>query len=85
MTRADGRFSVRIPGGASRRFRFAYTQPRRGWRTVKTTRTLKRGTFSTRYRFSSAHGRFRFRVRLRPNDSYPYARGNSAAVRVRVG
>jgi hypothetical protein len=30
-------------------------------------------------------GRFTFRMRLRPNDSYPYSRGTSRDVRVRVG
>jgi hypothetical protein len=60
-------------------------QPGRGWRTVKTTRTGKGGVYSTRYHFNSARGRFTFRVRLRPNDSYPYARAASKHVRVRVG
>jgi hypothetical protein len=60
-------------------------QPGRGWRTVKTTRTRRGGRYSTRYRFNSASGRFTFRIRLRPSDSYPYARGTSKAVRVRVG
>jgi hypothetical protein len=60
-------------------------QPSRGWRTVKTTRTRKGGRYSTRYRFNSFAGRFTFRIRLRPNDSYPYARGTSRDVRVRVG
>ena len=60
-------------------------QPGRGWRTVKTTRTGKGGAYSTRYRFNSAGGRFTFRMRLRPNDSYPYARGTSKSMRVRVG
>jgi hypothetical protein len=60
-------------------------QPGRGWRTVKTTRTRKGGVYSTRYHFNSAGGRFTFRVRLRPNDSYPYARAASRHVRVRVG
>lgn len=60
-------------------------QPGHGWRTVKTTRTRKGGTYSTRYRFNSAGGRFTFRMRLRPNDSYPYARGTSKARRVSVG
>jgi hypothetical protein len=141
---ADGRFQVRIPGGASRRYRLAYKaylgddglaaksdlilnvrariqvgasrhvrsrgmarftgrlvgrpfppsgvtlelqafQHGRGWRTVKTTRTRKQGFYSTRYRFASRHGRFGFRLRLRPSDSYPYARGNSRTVHVRVG
>ncbi len=60
-------------------------QPGRGWRTVKTTRTRKGGAYSTLYRFNSAGGRFTFRMRLRPNDSYPYARGTSRPMRVRVG
>jgi hypothetical protein len=60
-------------------------QPGHGWRTVKTTRTRKGGAYSTRYRFNSAGGRFTFRMRLRPNDSYPYARGTSRARRVSVG
>jgi hypothetical protein len=60
-------------------------QPGRGWRTVKTTRTRHGGGYSTRYRFNSGSGRFSFRLRLRPNDSYPYARGTSRTVRVRVG
>jgi hypothetical protein len=60
-------------------------QPGRGWRTVKTTRTRKSGTYSTRYRFNSGFGHFTFRIRLRPNDSYPYSRGTSRPVRVRVG
>ena len=60
-------------------------QPGRGWRTVKTTRTRAGGAYSTRYRFNSSGGRFTFRMRLRPNDSYPYARGTSKPMRVRVG
>jgi hypothetical protein len=143
-TTGDGRFSLRIVRGASRRVRIAYRaypgdagltaksdvtlktkarvtlraprrvksfgtarfrgslkgrplppngvtlelqahQPGRGWRTVKTTRTRKGGAYSTRYRFNSGAGRFTFRVRLRPNDSYPYSLGRSRPVRVRVG
>jgi hypothetical protein len=60
-------------------------QPGHGWRTVKTTRTRRGGAFSTRYRFNSPAGRFTFRMRLRPSDSYPYARGTSKPMRVRVG
>jgi hypothetical protein len=56
-----------------------------GWQTVKTTRTRRAGTYSTRYRFNSGAGRFTFRVRLRPNDSYPYSLGRSRHVTVRVG
>jgi hypothetical protein len=71
------------PGGVTLELQ-AY-QPGRGWRTVKTTRTRRSGTYSTRYRFNSGFGRFTFRIRLRPNDSYPYSRGASRHVRVRVG
>jgi hypothetical protein len=71
------------PGGVT--LELQAHQPGRGWRTVKTTRTRKAGTYSTRYRFNSGFGRFTFRVRLRPNDSYPYSRGTSRQVRVRVG
>jgi hypothetical protein len=60
-------------------------QPGHGWRTVKTTRTGTGGAYSTRYRFNSGGGRFTFRMRLRPNDSYPYARGTSKPLRVSVG
>ena len=60
-------------------------QPGHGWRTVKTTRTRKGGAYSTRYRFNSSRGSFTFRIRLRPNDSYPYARGTSKPMRVSVG
>jgi hypothetical protein len=60
-------------------------QPGRGWRTVKTTRTRKGGYYSTRYHFNSRVGRFTFRMRLRPNDSYPYSRGTSRRLRIRVG
>ena len=60
-------------------------QPRRGWRTVGTARTGKSGRYSVRYKFNSRSGSFRFRMRLRPNDAYPYARGTSRRLRVRVG
>jgi hypothetical protein len=61
-------------------------QPGRGWRVFGNVRTRKNGRFVARYRFNSAgSGRFTFRLRLRPNDAYPYARGFSRRVRVRVG
>jgi hypothetical protein len=61
-------------------------QPRRGWRVFGSTRTGKNGRFVATYRFNSARsGRFAFRLRLRPNDAYPYARGVSRRMRVRVG
>jgi hypothetical protein len=88
-SRGVARFSGRLPGrplpprGVT--LELQAFQPGRGWRTVKTTRTRRGGVYSTRYRFNSGAGRFTFRMRLRPNDSYPYARGTSRHVRVRVG
>jgi hypothetical protein len=61
-------------------------QPGVGWRVFGTTRTRKSGTFTVRYHFQRANsGRFTFRIRLRPNDAYPYARGVSRRMRVTVG
>ena len=61
-------------------------QPGVGWRVFATTRTRRSGTFTVRYHFQRASaGRFAFRIRLRPNDAYPYARGVSKRMRVRVG
>jgi hypothetical protein len=61
-------------------------QPHVGWRVFGNTRTRKNGHFRIRYRFQPAsQGRFTFRLRLRPNDAYPYTRGFSGRMRVRVG
>jgi hypothetical protein len=61
-------------------------QPGVGWRVFATTRTRKSGSFTVRYHFQRANaGRFTFRIRLRPSDAYPYARGVSGRMRVRVG
>jgi hypothetical protein len=61
-------------------------QPHVGWRVFGTTRTRKNGHFRVRYHFQpSSRGRFTFRLRLRPNDAYPYTRGFSGRMRVRVG
>jgi hypothetical protein len=61
-------------------------QPHVGWRVFGNTRTRKNGRFRIRYRFQPAsQGRFTFRLRLRPNDAYPYTRGFSGRMRVRVG
>jgi hypothetical protein len=61
-------------------------QPHVGWRVFGTTRTRKNGRFRIRYHFQPAsRGRFTFRLRLRPNDAYPYTRGFSGRMRVRVG
>ncbi len=61
-------------------------QPHVGWRVFATTRTRRSGSFTVRYHFQPAsRGRFTFRLRLRPNDAYPYSRGVSGRMRVRVG
>jgi hypothetical protein len=61
-------------------------QPHVGWRVFGTTRTRKNGRFRISYHFQRfSHGRFTFRLRLRPNDAYPYTRGFSRRMRVRVG
>ena len=61
-------------------------QPGVGWRVFANARTRRSGTFTVRYHFQRAsRGRFTFRIRLRPNDAYPYSRGVSRRLRVRVG
>jgi hypothetical protein len=61
-------------------------QPGVGWRVFANARTRKSGTFTVRYHFQRAsQGRFTFRIRLRANDAYPYSRGVSRRMRVRVG
>lgn len=57
----------------------------RGWRTIRTVRSRRDGSYRTTYRFNAPRGRFAFRLRLRPSDAYPYARAESRTVRVRVG
>jgi hypothetical protein len=56
------------------------------WRGITTLRTNAKGAFSYRYRFSvRARGTtFPVRVRVRADDSYPFALGTSKRVRVRV-
>ena len=61
-------------------------QPGVGWRVFGNARTRKSGTFTVRYHFQRAsRGRFTFRIRLRPNDAYPYSRVVSRRMRVHVG
>jgi hypothetical protein len=61
-------------------------QPGVGWRVFANARTRKSGTFTVPYHSQRAsRGRFTFRVRLRPNDAYPYSRGVSRRIRVPVG
>ncbi len=56
------------------------------WRSITTLRTNAKGAFSYRYRFSfrAAGTTFPVRVRVRHDDSYPFALGTSKRVRVRV-
>jgi hypothetical protein len=54
------------------------------WRQVDTIRTRASGRFSYRYRFVRAAKTFRFRLRIRRDQSYPYSLGYSPTVRVRV-
>jgi hypothetical protein len=56
------------------------------WRTFATPRSTKSGTWRYRYRFGATRGRlvYRFRVVVRPEASYPYARGMSKTVKVTV-
>jgi hypothetical protein len=56
------------------------------WRTFDSVRTSKTGRFKSAYRFqpSSAGRRFRLRVRVRADASYPYSTGYSRVVRVTV-
>ena len=82
---AAGSSAVRSRRAASR-VDLQIFQPGVGWRVFANTRTRKSGTFTVRYHFQRAsHGRFTFRIRLRPNDAYPYSRGVSRRMRVRVG
>jgi hypothetical protein len=56
------------------------------WRTFATARTDRRGRFVYAYRFRRTFRitRYPFRVRVRPDASYPYSLGYSRAVRVTV-
>jgi hypothetical protein len=56
------------------------------WRSITTLRTNAKGAFRYRYRFSfrAAGTTFPVRVRVRRDDSYPFALGTSKSVRVRV-
>src|SRR5262249_20891909 len=61
-------------------------QPQVGWRVSGNTRTRKDGRSRTRYHCQAGpRGKFTSRLRLRPNDAYPYTRGFSGRMRVRVG
>jgi hypothetical protein len=56
------------------------------WRSVRTVRTNSRGAFRYAYRFSrgAARKRYPFRAVVRRDEGYPWARGTSRRVSVRV-
>lgn len=56
------------------------------WRTFATPRSTRSGAWRYRYRFGATRGRlvYRFRVVVRPEASYPYARGMSKTTKVTV-
>jgi hypothetical protein len=56
-----------------------------GWRTFRTVRTTRTGSWRTRYRFRSPHGRFAFRAIVPRQARYPFATTTSGAVAVHVG
>jgi hypothetical protein len=56
-----------------------------GWRTFRTLRTTRSGTWRARYRFRSASGRFAFRAVVPRQHGYPFVTTTSAAVSVTVG
>lgn len=61
---------------------------RGAWRSITTLRVDRKGRFRVRYRFGRRSvGRYRFRARTLPTDSYPFAVGTSSTRRstVRVG
>ena len=59
---------------------------RKRWRTISTTRSNLAGRWVFPYRFGATVGtvRYRFRARLPAEGGYPFATGNSRAVRVVV-
>ena len=56
------------------------------WQTFRTTRTDSSGHWSIPYRFKRTRGvqRYRFRLGLPPEASYPFAAGKSRSLVVRV-
>jgi hypothetical protein len=56
------------------------------WRTFATPRARRSGAWRYRYRFETTRGTviYRFRVRVRASSDYPYARGFSRTIKVRV-
>ena len=83
------RLSGRLVGGAvPARGKVVELQGYEGgrWREFRTVRSRSNGRFATTYRFKAASTgrRFRVRVRVRTDPSYPFATGYSRAVSLRV-
>lgn len=55
-----------------------------GWRTFRTVRTSRTGTWKARYRFRSPAGRFAFRAIVPRQGSYPFMTTTSPSVAVTV-
>lgn len=55
-----------------------------GWRTFRTLRTSRRGTWRTQYRFRSSSGRFAFRAVVPRQGRYPFLTTTSRPVTVVV-
>jgi hypothetical protein len=55
-----------------------------GWRTFRTVRTDRTGSWSTRYRFRSSAGRFGFRALVPHQGRFPFATSRSTGVFVVV-
>jgi hypothetical protein len=88
--RGRARFAGQVRGGyVPRRGKLielqAYDAGR--WRTFRTVRTNRSGSFRTSYSFKHvlSSRSYRFRARARSESSYPFLLGTSRTVRVRVG
>jgi hypothetical protein len=55
-----------------------------GWRTFRTLRSSRNGSWRTRYRFRATSGRFAFRAIVPRQGRYPFVTTTSAAVSVTV-
>jgi hypothetical protein len=55
-----------------------------GWRTFRTLRTTRSGSWRTRYRFRATSGRFAFRAVVPRQGAYPFASTTSKSVAVTV-
>jgi hypothetical protein len=88
--RGRARFAGKVRGGyVPRRGKLielqAYDAGR--WRTFRTVRTNRSGSFRTSYSFKHVQSprSYRFRARARYEPSYPFLLGTSRTIRVRVG